>query len=205
MTKILTVANLKGGTAKTTTTVLLGHAINRAGLSVAMVDADPQESLTSWSDKAGFEIPVVANPVTKLHTKLSGIFGNRFDVIVIDTPPLDEQAGIVYGALRAATSVLVPIAPTTMEYHRLGAVWSTLDELAEQQDREIDTSVLITRALANAVSTREIRAGIEAEGRHVLETTISRLEAIGLSYGEPVTDLFGHDKVVAELQERGAL
>lgn len=204
MTKILTVANLKGGSSKTTTTAFIGHALQDMGLSVAMIDADPQGSLLSWGEHAEFSIPVVGKPVTKLHTQIKGIFGDRFDVILIDTPPLDVQAGIVYGALRAADYILIPMAPTSMEFHRLGAVWEVIDDLNEQMDSDIPASVLLNRALPNGISTRECRAGIEGEGRHVLSTTIRRLEGIGLAHRRPVTELFDHDKVVLELQERGA-
>jgi len=204
MTKILTVANLKGGSSKTTSTVFIAHALKEMGLEVAMIDADPQGSLLSWAEHAEFEIPVVGKPVTKLHTQIKGIFGDRFDVILIDTPPLDAQAGIVYGALRAADYILVPMAPTSMEFHRLGAIWDVLDDLNEQTDSVTPSSVLLTRALANGISTRECRSGIEGEGRHVLSTSIPRLEAIGLAHRQSITALFGHDKVALELQERGA-
>ena len=204
MTKILTVANLKGGTSKTTTAVLIAHALKEMGLNVAMIDADPQGSLLSWAEHAEFDIPVIGKAVTKLHTQIAGIFGDRFDIVVIDTPPLASEAGIVYGALRAADYVLIPMAPTSMEFHRLGAIWDVLDDLNEQMDSVTPASVLLTRALPNGISTRECREGIEGEDRHVLTTTIRRLEAIGLAHRRPVNELFDHDKVVLELQERGA-
>ena len=46
--KIIAIANQKGGTGKTSTTVHLGAALVRAGLHVLLVDLDPQASLTEY-------------------------------------------------------------------------------------------------------------------------------------------------------------
>lgn len=51
MSRVIAIANQKGGVAKTTTTANLGAALHDAGFRVLLVDMDPQASLTVWSGR----------------------------------------------------------------------------------------------------------------------------------------------------------
>ena len=92
-----------------------------------LVDADPQGTALRWSEQGGFALSCLALPVKDLHSRLGGIVGDRYDLVVIDTPPLAERAGIVLSALRLADLVVVPLAPTIAEYERLGDVWQAVN------------------------------------------------------------------------------
>jgi len=74
------------------------------------------ESLLRWSEAGEWTVPVIGLSVNDLHRKLPGIVGERYNAVVIDTPPMKERLGVVASAIRLATHVLVPMAPTGIEY-----------------------------------------------------------------------------------------
>ena len=80
--------NLKGGSAKTTSTAYLAHAYAQQGQNVLIVDADPQGSALRWSEAGEWDIPTLALPVKNLHTRLGGIVSPEVYVVLIYTPPL---------------------------------------------------------------------------------------------------------------------
>ena len=186
---VIAVVNLKGGSAKTTTAAFLAHALAESGLDVLVVDADPQGSTQRWSESASWEIPVIGMPVRTLHSQLPGIVGGR-DVVVIDTPPLDKEAGIVASALRAATRVVIPTAPTPIEVERLPAVRRALDDIGplRPDGSPPPADVLLNRTVARAASTGVWRADLESDGWHVLKTEVGRLELFSQAYGDPITN-----------------
>ena len=201
MTDVTTIAvvNLKGGSSKTTTTAHLCAELHAAGLRVLTVDADPQASSLRWAEAAGWPWPTIGLPVRTLHTQLGGLIG-EWDVVVIDTPPLETQSGIVASALRTATLVIVPTAPTPIELERLPAVRQALDDVGplRPDGTPPPARVLLTRTVANAASTPAWRASLVEDGWSVLATAVPRLEAISQSYGDPIRAGLGPYAAVAE-------
>jgi chromosome partitioning protein len=201
---ILTTANLKGGTTKTTSAVFLAHALTERDERVILVDADPQGSALRWHEySGGFPFPVVRLDSGRLHRDLAGIVDERYSAVVIDTPPLEGHQGIVLSAMRAATHVLVPCAPTPIEYERLAAVRQALTEAAElrRDESEPISAVLLTRTVAGAASTAAHRETMSRDGWHVLSATVGRLERYSQAYGDPVerASATAYGDAVAEL------
>lgn len=200
---VITIANYKGGTGKSTTVAFLAHAFEQLGLKVAIVDADPQGSLLGWADQGDFTIPSMGLPTNKIHRQLKGIVGDSFDVVLIDTPGFKDSAGIVYSALRASQMVVVTMAPTMVELDTVVNILDAVNEIEELVDREIATRVLLNRTVTNASSTDIVRKALGAEvGVEVFGTTISRRESIAQAGNMPVTgNLFGHISLANEILE----
>jgi chromosome partitioning protein len=197
---VIAVANFKGGSSKTTTAAHLAAALHESGLKVLCVDADPQGSCLRWSESAGWPWSTVGLPVRTLHTQLLGLTGGH-DVVVIDTPPLESQSGIVASAMRAATIVVVPTAPTPIEVERLAAVRVALDDVGplRPEGTPPPAVVLLTRVVSQAASTGVWRESLIADGWTVMSTQVPRLEALAQAYGDEVRTTGPYSVVAAEL------
>lgn len=196
----IAVCNLKGGSSKTTTTAYLAHAFAASGLRVLVVDADPQCSTLRWAEDAAWDIPVIGLPVRTLHTQLAGL-AVAHDVVLIDTPPLDTQSGIVHSAMRAADLVVVTTAPTPLEVERVAAVRAALEDVAplRQDSAPPPAVVLLTRTVARAASTTVWREMLATQDWHVLTAEVRRLEAIAQAAGDPITDTGPYTTVAGEI------
>lgn len=201
--RVITVANLKGGSGKTTTTAYLAHAYAARGHSVIVVDADPQGSALRWSEQGEWSIPTLALPVKDLHKRLAGIIPASTDVVVIDTPPLEQQAGIVASALRAADVAVIALAPTMSEYERLPEVWALIEDVEPLRAEPLRAAVLLNRTVPNANSTPMFRELITEAGHTVLPTTIGRRETVAQSFGGPLADLGKYAAAAAEIDALG--
>lgn len=180
----ITFANLKPGTGKTTGTVWLAHALAETGRGVLVVDADPAASAAQWSDLAGgFSdgIRVARMPYRDLDRRI-GDYAREDDVVVIDSPQIEDHALIAQAAIRAADEVVVPVAPTPIEIARSAPV---RDQVARAvTGRALPrVTVLLNRCIANANSTADAREALTGLGYDVLSYTVPRLELYAQSFG----------------------
>ena len=90
---IITLCNGKGGSGKTTLSVLLAAALVEAGHEVALLDTDPQHTATRWIEEIG-------------GLQLAQI-GKEYGALFIDTAPRLETAEVRDSIRRADVVVLV--------------------------------------------------------------------------------------------------
>lgn len=187
---ILTVMNLKGGSTKTTSSAFLAHALAENGHRVLIIDADPQASITRWAEMAEWTIPVRGMATGRLHVPGVGVDleASDYDAVVIDTPPTEKERGIVESAIRAATHVLVPLAPTSAEVERMPVVKELVDDLAHLGGHATppEAAAMFTRTNARAVANAEYRELLESEGWRVLRAHVSQLQRFAQSFGGPI-------------------
>lgn len=122
--RILTIANQKGGSGKTTLTMTVAGALAERGKRVLVVDADPQGTATQWSGAAPEEAPFPATVIGlsaakgRLHQLVKPLV-NDYDFVLIDCPPsVEEQAS--QSALLVSDACLVPLQPTPAD------LWATV-------------------------------------------------------------------------------
>ena len=212
----LALANLKPGTGKTTSAVWLAHVFARAGNSVLLVDADPSGSALEWSDlaamdprlaapQAAFPFRIVALPSRELHRRLPDIAQDD-DVVIIDTPQIEDHGAIARSALRYADEIVIPCAPNPIEINRTTPVRDEIADVDAVRDRPARSAVLLNRCVTRAHSISDARQALQDLGYDVLATAVPRLEVYAQSFGMPISDT-GCEvwrQVVRDLVERCA-
>src|SRR5690606_40024816 len=119
---VIGLVNLKPGTAKTTSAVWLAHAFHEAGLPTLLVDADPAASALEWSDLAdGFPFRIIGMPSKELHRRVPEI-AKSDEVVVIDSPQMEDHKGIARSILRLSDELVIPVAPHGIEINRMAPV-----------------------------------------------------------------------------------
>ena len=103
----LAVLSRKGGTGKTTLTVNLAIAAERAGHKVAIVDLDSQASASEWGDWREAETPeVISVHSARLPQELHKLKQQGVTFALLDTPPKIED--IALDAAKAADLAVIP-------------------------------------------------------------------------------------------------
>ena len=188
--------NLKPGTGKTTSAVWLAHIFAQAGRTVLLVDADPSGSALEWSDlaamdphlaapEAAFPFRIIALPSRELHRRLPEI-DQADDVVIIDTPQLEDHAAIARSALRYADEIVIPCAPSPIEINRTTPVRDEIAEISSIRDQPVRSAVLLNRCIARAHSTVDAREALQDLGYDVLTAVVPRREVYAQSFGLPI-------------------
>ena len=113
MPKVITIANLKGGVTKSTSSINLSVACIQAGLKVAILDLDvEQQACARWADGRDDRGPTVLSPVyTRLQPTIAQLADH--DLIIVDCPAHDAR--ITDRAISLADLVIVPCGATVQD------------------------------------------------------------------------------------------
>jgi chromosome partitioning protein len=160
-----------------------------------------------WAEDGAWEIPVFALSTSRPHGDLPGIVDSAgFDVVVVDSPPLEQERGIVHSAMRAATDVAVTLAPTSPEWSALPRVWAAARDVDSLRTRPVPTSVLGNRVRTGTTAAQVYRELLADAGRYCLRAAIPTRARSAQLVGAPV--VFGPEDTAAldaadEITKRG--
>lgn len=181
--KVIAVVQQKGGSGKTTLAVNLAVACTRRGMTVALLDTDPQGSLGRWFMARRERL---GDPGMEFST--SSAWGVSYeceklkrgaDIVIIDTPPKVDAD--LRPALREADLILVPVASSHVD---LWATDGVLDLAARERKaawmvlNRVRQGTRLSEDVARAAG--ELSAGL-AEAR--LANRVAYAETLGQGLG----------------------
>jgi len=134
-----------------------------------------------------FPFRIVALPSRELHRRLPEIARDD-DVVIIDTPQIEDHAAIARSALRYADEIVIPCAPNPIEINRTTPVRDEIAEVEPVRDRPARSAILLNRCITRAHSVSDARQALQDLGYDVLATAVPRLEVYAQSFGLPVPD-----------------
>jgi chromosome partitioning protein len=178
MAFVVAVAQRKGGAGKSTVAANLAVALAEAGVRAALLDTDPQATLTRWhglrpasARPMAFESPSgwrVPQAVTRLRKEA--------DFIILDTPPHADTDSRV--AMRAADLVLIPLQPSMPD---LWAMEATL-EVAAAEHRAV--ALMLNRVPAQGRAAQEVADALVARKLPLLPGPFGNRTAFAAAFAE---------------------
>jgi chromosome partitioning protein len=194
----ITYGNLKGGVAKSTSSVLTSLVLAAEGGRVLLVDADAtNRTALKWSSMAGdwpAPVTVVSWEVPDLARRVQAVEAD-YDHVVIDTGP--QKPAILRQALLVTDDLIVPVSPSPSELEQLADTFT----LAAEVDAisPTFTQVLFVKVRRGTRSSVEARDYLASHELPVMAAEVHLLEAYTLAYGTVPADLGEYETVVKEL------
>lgn len=186
---IIAVSNLKGGTGKTTTSILLAAALTAAGHDCIVIDADPQGSATDWADIAQENNTPLPFTITVANARSLKRLPANNTIYIVDCPP--GHATIIDAAISVADHIIVPVSPSAIDVDRM---WDTLQLIGDKP-----ATTLLTAARLGTTNLDELRTMLAEAQVPTFRTPILQREAIKKLYGTNPTVFFGYNCVAKEL------
>ncbi|MEZ5690796.1 MAG: ParA family partition ATPase [Rickettsiales bacterium] len=196
MSKVITVAQQKGGAGKTTLAAHIAVALSQKGNRVAVIDIDPQGSLSYWhkireerfgegytgltfSSVSGWRVGGEVNRLRR-----------SYNYIVIDSPPHTETEART--AIRNADLIITPVQPSPTD------LWATKATIELAKNEKIPMRVVLNRVTANS----KIVQKIAEELPELMETRLGNrvMFAAALLEGRCVTEVDPSSQAAKEIK-----
>ena len=195
---VITFANPKGGSGKTTSAMLLAEQIALSGGRVAVLDLDPNANIIAWArgrEVAAREVPFVvhARPHAEDTVALIDGLASEADYLIIDLEGSKDQ--IVTFALSRTDLCIIPMDGSPMEARQAAQAVRLVETTSRMIRTPIAYTLLFARTNAAFLSTdeRDVRQEMEANSINTLPVRIARRA--------PYTRIFRDSVLLAELPD----
>jgi chromosome partitioning protein len=202
---IIAITGRKGGIGKSTIAGNLAAEFEAVGLTVVLLDADPQHSLAAWAAQGE---GMLSRCVQKVNEGDGGELramarnaGKDADIVLIDTPPGMPQTA--YEAAMVADLVLLPCGPSPLDLFALKEALSlVLKARAQRRSKKPRIRFVPSKVLRNTNLGRGLSESLEKMGKKVLppigqRIVVAEAVASGLTVAEYAPNSAAH----ADFQE----
>ena len=173
MALIITLAHQKGGVGKSTLATNLRGYFAGGGYKTALVDIDPQGSLSklvrTFSDQDGREPEhVIERGSYKTYKDLLTLL-EPYDIAIIDTPPyLSKELQDVF---EITNVILVPCKASPLDFLAIGDTLHLIRQ-AKTKRKDLIAAVVMTMVITGTDFTTQIRTELEKTEFPVLKAEI---------------------------------
>src|SRR5262245_39383339 len=122
--KTITIGGPKGGCGKTTTTLLLAVHACKLEQKVALFDMNAdQGNIAQWAAaRADLFGPDIIDVEDLAEDVKALAHDGKHDLLLIDTPPVIDEAAIVEAAVAVADVVVIPVRPSILDIGAMPAM-----------------------------------------------------------------------------------
>jgi chromosome partitioning protein len=166
---VVAVASPKGGSGKSTASIILGTELAHAGAEVVILDCDPNRSITIWSDRAPLppRITVKADVGESEIVRMIKQQDADGRIVVVDLEGVASR--LASRAISQADLVLTPMRATTLDATIGVRALALVQEEEEALGRPIRHAIVftMTRAIRSKQHTA-IEASLKGQGVDVI-------------------------------------
>ena len=196
---IISFINQKGGVGKTTLSINTASYLSRKGHKVLLIDADKQQSATTWAslrEETPFQVVSMARENMAKDTLKLAL---DFDYTIIDAPPHAEA--IARSVIIASDLVVMPIEPSGL------SSWAsdqTIQQVrnAQEYKETLKCGFVVSRKIGKSVIGREIRKIVAETGIRVMGADIENRVAYAesLTMGKDIFEWSDDRKAMIEIE-----
>jgi chromosome partitioning protein len=175
---VIVIASPKGGAGKSTTAVVLGTELARAGAEVTLVDCDPNRSLSLWAGRARLpeRVRLVDDATESSIVKTVKAHDADGSLVIVDLEGVASR--LVSRAISQADLVLIPMRATTLDVTVGARALALVAEEEEALGRSIPHAVVFT--MTRAIRSKqhvEIERSLKDQGVDVVEPSLMERSA----------------------------
>lgn len=181
--KILAFANQKGGAGKSTGAVHAVDWFTQMGHSTILVDADGQESSSSWLKDLNLPCKVIGDPEV-LFDELPKL-AESYDVVIVDGP--GNASEVTKAILIRSNLVLIPCRDSMIDLASTGKIVQFVRQAKEIRGGLPIAALYLNAVKDNTILLREAREALQSGIIPLLNTTLPDRQCIKDAPGQGST------------------